>query len=51
MRNCTECEKGILCDQCGILVDQKKEISVNRNELKREARNEFCHMLPKYITT
>ena len=29
----------------------KKKFSAKLNEMKREAPNEFGHMLPKYITT
>ena len=51
MKNCTECEKDILCDSCDILVNQNKEFSANLNEIKRERPNDFGHMLPKYIIT
>ena len=51
MTNCTECTKDILCDQCDILVNQKKEFSANLHELEPEAPNDFGHMLPKYIIT
>ena len=51
MRKCSDCKKNILCDRCDKLVNQRKEVSANPNELKREAPNEFGHMLPKYITT
>ena len=51
MRNCSECKKDILCDNCDKLVNQKKEFSANLNELKREPPNKFGHMLPKYTTT
>ena len=51
MRNCTDCQKEILCDGCDKLVNQKKENSANLNELKRERPNRFGHMLPKYIIT
>ena len=50
MRNCDKWSKDILCDECDKLVNQNKEFSANLNELKREAPNEFGHMLPKYIT-
>ena len=49
MRNCSDCIKDILCDECDKLVYQKKEFSANLNEIKREAANDFGHMLPKYI--
>ena len=51
MRNCTNCQKDILCDGCDILVNQRKEFSANLNELKREPPNKFGHMLLKYIIT
>ena len=50
-RNCTESKKDILCDSCHILVNQRKEISANLNELKREHPKSLGHMLRKYITT
>ena len=51
MRNCNNCTKDILCDDCDNLVNQKKEFTTNLNELKREKPNDFGHMLPKYIIT
>ena len=51
MRNCSDCRKDILCGECDKLVIQRKEFSANLNELKREAPNDFSHMLPKYIIT
>ena len=48
-RNCHYCKKGILCDICDELVNQRKEFSANLNELKRLPPNDFGHMLPKYI--
>ena len=50
-RNCNKCTEENLCDDCDKLVNQKKEFSANLNELKREAPNEYGHMLPKYIMT
>ena len=50
MRNCGECKKGILCENCNKLVNQKKDFSSNPNEMKREPPKLFGHMLPKYIT-
>ena len=49
MKNCGDCKKDILCDNCDKLVNQKKEFSANLNELKTQTPNEFGHMLPKYI--
>ena len=51
IRNCSECTKYILCDGFDKLVNQNKELSANLNDFKRQALNEFGHMLPKYITT
>ena len=51
MRNCSVCKRDILCDESDKLVNQKKEISANLNELKREDPNDFSHRLPKYIAT
>ena len=47
MRSCSDCKKDILCENCDNLVNQKKEISANLNEMKRERPNIFVHMLPK----
>ena len=49
MINCSDCKKDILCDECDKLVNQRIEFSANLKELKREAPNDFSHMLPKYI--
>ena len=46
MRNCNKCTKDIFFDDCDKLVNQKKEFSANLNEIKREAPNDFGHMLP-----
>ena len=51
MRNCTNCQNDLLCDDCDKLVNQNKEFSANLNELKREKPNNLGHMLPKYIIT
>ena len=50
LRNCNKCTKDLLCDGCCELVNQIKDFFANLNELKRQAPNEFEHMLPKYIT-
>ena len=34
LKNCTDCEKVILCDNGDKIVNQKKEFSANLNELK-----------------
>ena len=51
MRNCDNCTKEILCNDCDKLVNQRKEFSANLNELKRKKPNDLGHMLPKYIIT
>ena len=48
MKICNERTKDILCDECDILDNQKKEFSANINEMKREPPNQYGHMLPKY---
>ena len=45
MGSCTKCKKDILCGECDKLVNQRKEFSANLNEIKRQAPNEFGHML------
>ena len=51
MKNCGDCTKEILCDQCDKLANQNKQFSANLNEIKRESTDEVGHMLPKFITT
>ena len=34
MKNCGDCKKDILCDECDKLLNQKKEFSANLNEMK-----------------
>ena len=43
-----DCKKDILFDSCDKIINQRKEISANLNDLKREPPSEFGHMLPKY---
>ena len=50
MRSCNKRVKDILRNGCDELVNQKKDFSANLNELKRQAPNEFGHMVPKFIT-
>ena len=47
-RECTDCDKNFRCDKCNKLVNQTKEFSANLNELKRQAPNEFRHLLLEY---
>ena len=49
MRNCNNCTKDLLSDDCDKLVNQNEEFSANLNELKREKPNDFEYMLPKFI--
>ena len=42
MRNCTDCKKDILSENCDKLVNQKKELSANLNQLKRESPNNLA---------
>ena len=46
MRSCKICFEDIVYEGCDKLVNQRKEFSVNLNELKRQAPNEFGDMLP-----
>ena len=48
-RICVDCKKDILCDEYDQLENQRKEISANLNEIKREPPNQFGHMIPTYI--
>ena len=48
MRNCSDCKKDILCDECEKLVNQRKNSQLILYEIKRE---DFSHMLPKYKRT
>ena len=45
MKNCINCKKDSVCDECDKLVNQRKEFSAKINEIKPEAPNEFGHML------
>ena len=37
MKNCSDCKKDILCDECDKLVNQRKEFSANRNKNKTKS--------------
>ena len=47
MRFCNECKEKY-CDRCNIQYNENKEFEANLNLLKREAPNEFGHMLPYF---
>ena len=51
MRNCCARKEDNFCDKYDELVYQKKKITPNLDELKREAPNQFGHMLPNYRTS
>ena len=38
-----------MCNNCNIQINENKEFEANLNELKRNAPNEFGHMLPYYV--
>ena len=38
----------ITCKRCNSQIKQKKEFETNLNELKRQALNQFGHMIPYY---
>ena len=46
MRFCNECNDERTCKICNMIVKEKKGFEANLNILKREAANEFGHMLP-----
>ena len=48
MRRCTESKFEILCDECNNQFEENKEFEANSNLVKREAPNQFGHMLPYY---
>ena len=48
MRQCINCNGEIICLTCKNQVSDNKEIEANSNLSKREAPNEFGHMLPYY---
>ena len=47
IRNCKECTKHILCDDCDKLINQNKDFSANLNDIKRQPPTDFGHTLPK----
>ena len=50
-RLCNECYDKIGCDRCFNQVSENKEIETNLNLIKRQAPNQFGHMIPysKYL--
>ena len=48
MRKSNKCTKHFLCEGCDKLVNRTKKFSANLNQIKRQAPDEFGHMLPKY---
>ena len=46
MRFCNECSKEKYCDRCYNQVNEIKDFEANLILLKRQARNQFSHMLP-----
>ena len=51
IRNCNNCTKDFLCDECDEFVNQNKKFFAELDELKREPPNQFAYMLPKYISS
>ena len=45
MRFCNECSKEKCCDRCNIQINENKVIEANLNLLRRQAPNQFGHML------
>ena len=48
MRRCDECTGEIICITCNNRVNEDKKHEANFNLLKREALNQFGHILPYY---
>ena len=48
MRFCIECSTENCCDRCNIRVNENQEIKVDLGLLKRQAPNQFGHMLPYF---
>ena len=48
MRFCNECNDNKMCVKCNNHIIENKEFEANLNLLKRNALNEFGHMLPYY---
>ena len=48
IRQCNECEDGLLFTTRNIQTNENKEFEANLNLIKREAPNEFGYMLPYY---
>ena len=46
LRFCNECNDKTLCNKCNYQINENKEFKANLNELKRQAPNDFGHMLP-----
>ena len=46
MRRCDECKGERLCMTCNNQINENKEFESNINLLKRQASNQFGHMLP-----
>ena len=49
MRRCNECKNKILCTTCNNQVNENKEFEAILNLIKREAPNQFGHMLPYFV--
>ena len=49
MRRCNESFDKILCIRCNNQINENKELEANWNLLKRQAPNQFSHILFYYI--
>ena len=43
---CNECNDRKICDRCNNQINENKDFEANLNLLKRQAPNQFAHMLP-----
>ena len=48
MRRCSECNNKIICMTCNNQLNENEVFEGNLNLLKRQAPNQFGHMLPYY---
>ena len=49
MRFCNESNDKKMCNKCNNQVNENNDFDANLNSSKRQAPNEFGHMLPYYI--
>ena len=48
MRFCNECNDKKVCNRCKNQINENKELKTNSNLLRRQAPNEFGHIVPYF---